>query len=230
MTGAWPLRALRWLDDRHNAVERHATVGLLLFIVLLAAVQAALRNAVRYEWSWAKTAMQHMYWVDSVLGQSCFLLVFIGASLATTAEKHMSIDIIVVHLDPRRQALLRAIARTCAGLVTVALAYGFLQVVVLIMSEFPLELAVLGTDGPIHVCDGTVEQVAGAPDLERPWLLCNLRTAIAVLAMPVDTFNAMVKALVPYLLLVSGLRLLGQGFQAGRTYATWDSSSDGRSE
>ncbi|MDD9945334.1 MAG: TRAP transporter small permease subunit [Myxococcales bacterium] len=199
--------------------ERRATVGLLLFVVVLAGVQALIRNAVRYEWSWAKVALQNMLWVDSVLGQACFVLIFLGASLATTAEKHTAIDIIVVHVAPRPRLLMRAISRTCAGLITLALSYSFAQVVLLIMSEYPLDLAVLGPHGPIHVCDGTSDQLTGAPGLTKPWLLCALRAVTAALALQSDTFSAMVKAFVPLLLFVSGLRLLSQGIAAGREFA-----------
>ena len=87
--------------------EAALAVIVLLSLVLVAAVQALLRNLADAEVAWATSALADVGWVDAFMQRATLWLAMLGASLATHYDKHIGIDILARIAKPKARALMR---------------------------------------------------------------------------------------------------------------------------
>jgi TRAP-type C4-dicarboxylate transport system permease small subunit len=106
------MKILRTLNAGVLFVERSLVVTLVVIMVLLAFVQVVLRNYFSMGILWADPLLRHMVlWVG-----------FLGASLATHREKHISIDLITRFVSVRATNLIRILTNLFACIISFVLA------------------------------------------------------------------------------------------------------------
>jgi TRAP-type C4-dicarboxylate transport system permease small subunit len=193
----------RW-DDGLARFEGHAVTLLMLALIGVAACQALWFNLAERGVSWAARALQASAWADPFLHEGTLCVAFLGASLATHADRHFAIDL-ATRLAPERVArgMLRAGALG-AALVSFALCAVFFEASLASDATVPFEYEHLTVGGRQHVCDA-----AGAAD-GAPLGLCGLRAALAWGGVPVSTFAGAAQLVVPLALAIIGLRLLAR--------------------
>ncbi len=106
------MRILRTFSNALSIVERSVVVTLLSVMVLLAFLQVILRNYFSTGFLWADPFLRHMVlWVG-----------FLGASLATQNEKHISMDILTRFASPKVANFVRILTNLFAATVCTILA------------------------------------------------------------------------------------------------------------
>lgn len=106
------MRILRSFSNALSVVERSLVVTLLSVMVLLAFLQVILRNYFSTGFLWADPFLRHMVlWVG-----------FLGASLATQNEKHISMDILTRYASPKVANIVRILTNLFAATVCTVLA------------------------------------------------------------------------------------------------------------
>lgn len=106
------MKLLRTLNSGILFIERSFVVALVATMVLLAFLQVVLRNYFSMGILWADPLLRHMVlWIG-----------FVGASLATQHEKHISIDLITRFVSVRATNLIRIFTNLFACIVTYILA------------------------------------------------------------------------------------------------------------
>lgn len=96
------LQGLQRLDAGIARLERAAVVLFLTTLIGLGLLQVLWRHLLAGGWFWAEEVLQHLVlWLG-----------FLGASLATRGQRHLSIDLLA-HLVPERWRL--ALARVVNG-------------------------------------------------------------------------------------------------------------------
>jgi TRAP-type C4-dicarboxylate transport system permease small subunit len=179
-------------------------------MILLASVQAALRDLTYLELSFANDALGQLAWIDDFLKKGTLWLAFLGASLATREERHIAIDVLPKLLNDQGKRFVRGLVGISAGLIAFMLANAFWGAVLVNGEERPLSYEVLTDTGALHVCDATLEQLT-AGRAEAPGLFCALRRGLAGIGVPVETPSAAAQLIVPWMFVMIGLRLLGHG-------------------
>lgn len=205
------IEQLRRLDRGWARAEGWLTVLVLILMVLVAGFAAGVRNLTRFDIAWANHMLTEMEWADSLLRKGTLWLAFLGASLATHVRKHINIDVLLRLAPPKAKYATLAFGGIVAGGITALLVISFCSAIYLNLTERPIEYELLGTDGPIHVCDATDKQVADVQDISKPAGFCFARKVLALLSIPAETPGAAFQLIVPVMLAVMALRLLGQG-------------------
>jgi TRAP-type C4-dicarboxylate transport system permease small subunit len=205
---------LRRVDRAWSRGESWIIVVVLIAMVLVAGFQAGIRNLTRWDIQWANHLLTDMEWADSFLRKGTLWLAFIGASVATYKHKHIAIDVLLRIAPTRSKYWMLAISGVLAGLITLMLTYSFSSAVRLNLTERPVEYEMLGTNGPMHVCDATAAEIHALQDFSRPMFFCGFRSAINMLGIPAETPGAAFQLIVPVMFLSIAIRLLcyGVGF------------------
>jgi TRAP-type C4-dicarboxylate transport system permease small subunit len=213
---------LKRFDDGLARGEAAIAAFVLLVMIVLAALQALLHNiASGFGAVWANDALGQLDWIDTFLQKGTLWLAFIGASLATHADKHISIDVLHRIVPGRPRALLRGVSSLGAAVVAFYLARVFFATVVLAGAERPLDYEALTADGPMHICDAPDAALAEA-DLARPAMFCVLRGALTALGAPVETVPGALQIIVPVMFLLISVRLLSRSIIDFRGFARGD--------
>ncbi|MCC6876685.1 MAG: TRAP transporter small permease subunit [Sandaracinaceae bacterium] len=186
-----------------------ATVFLVAMIVA-AAIQAIFRNLGGFEVSAANDALAYLAWVDPFLQKGTLWLAFLGASLATRDDRHIGIDIFGRVVPRRAKLVVAGLVSLGAGVVSGFLARAFWQAVLINGGERPAAYEVFGDSGPLHVCDATAAQLAGA-SAEAPGVFCAARGALGWAGVPMETPEAVLQLVVPVMFVIIAMRLLGNG-------------------
>lgn len=106
------MKILRTLDTAVLLVERSLVITLVTVMLLLAFTQVILRNYFSMGILWADPFLRHLVlWIA-----------FLGASLATQREKHISIDLITRYVSSATTNLIRIITNLFACIVSYMLA------------------------------------------------------------------------------------------------------------
>lgn len=106
------MKTIRTLNTGLLFIERSLVIALVVIMVLLAFVQVVLRNYFSMGILWADPLLRHMVlWVG-----------FLGASLATQRERHISIDLITRFVSARAANLIRILTNLFACIVSYILA------------------------------------------------------------------------------------------------------------
>lgn len=210
---------LERIDRAWARFEGWLTVGVLILMVLVAGFQAAIRNLTLFDIGWANDLLTDIGWADSLLRKGTLWLAFLGASLATYYRKQIAIDTLVRMAPPRSKYWLLGIATSIAGVISVGLAYAFFAAVQLNLGERPVEYEVLADAGPIHVCDATAAQLKDLSGFDKPIYFCAFRALLSVFKVDAETPGAAFQVIVPLMLLVIGIRMVGQGIGYFRVVA-----------
>ena len=205
------MEQLRRFDRLWARGEGWLTVVVLIMMVLVAGFAAGVRNLTRFDIAWANHMLSDMEWADSLLRKCTLWLAFLGASLATHAQKHINIDMLLRLAPAKAKYIMLSIGGLIAGAITALLVISFSSAVYLNLTERPVEYELLGDNGPIHVCDATDKQISDLEDFEKPAMFCVMRSVLAMVAVPAETPGAAFQLIVPLMLGVMALRLLGQG-------------------
>lgn len=206
------IEQLRRMDRAWARGEGWLTVLVLILMVLVAGFAAGVRNiSTHFNVGWANDMLTEMEWADSLLRKGTLWLAFLGASLATHAQKHINIDILLRLAPPKPKYTMLSIGGLIAGVITALLVISFSSAVYLNLTERPVEYEMLGPNGPMHVCDATDEAVEALEGIEKPTGFCVMRSVLATFAVPAETPGAAFQLIVPLMLAVMALRLLGQG-------------------
>ena len=194
----------------------------MLSMVLVASAQALFFNIAEHDVAWARAALGNLSWADTFLQKGTLWLAFVGASLATHHDKHICIDVLPRLVSTRAAAMMRTFSSFVAGLVAFVLARVFFQACLVADVAVPFEYEVLGSDGPVHVCDAA----ASTPhDVGRPVLLCSLRGVLSLIHVRVSSGAGIAQLIVPLMFVLIGLRLLGRSIQVGLTLTRGDTAS-----
>ncbi|MCA9583341.1 MAG: TRAP transporter small permease subunit [Myxococcales bacterium] len=200
--------ALKRFDDGLARGEAAIAGVVLLAMILLAFGQAVLSNLANHGVAFANAALESASWIDAVLQKGTLWLAFLGASLATHADKHIAIDALSRALPKRVAELMKALVSLGAGVTSLALAYVFFGAVRIAGMERPFEYEVLAQGGAVHLCDAGAADLT-ASELSRPDFFCAVRSALNAISVPAETPVAALQFIVPVMFAIIGLRLFG---------------------
>jgi TRAP-type C4-dicarboxylate transport system permease small subunit len=220
---------LKRFDDGLARGEATLAGLVLLSMVLFAAVQVVVDNsAVRFEAVWAQDLKSYLQWIDDYLERATVMLAFLGASLAVRENKHILIDALVRVLPGPVQLALRGISMIVASVICYFLARVFYQAALGAAANDARERALdVYLVGEVHVCDAPAADLSAA-DLSRPDVFCAVRSFFAdmglvrtvtrageeVVVPVIDVGDAILRFVVPAMLLVMAVRFLAQGIAA----------------
>jgi TRAP-type C4-dicarboxylate transport system permease small subunit len=126
---------MKWtkaLNDRISRIESVLLVAIVLFMITLSFLQVVLRNFFSGGITWADVCLRNLVlWVG-----------FIGASLATKENRHITVDVVTKFVSP----LFREIADLLASAVSVIIGFIFIYASArFVISEYEAEtIAFLG--------------------------------------------------------------------------------------
>lgn len=101
------MKLLQRLDAALNKTEGALLILLLVVMLVLAFLQVVLRNFFSSGFLWADLVLRHLVlWIG-----------FLGAALATSQERHISIDAVTRFLPPRLKHALRVVTNLFAAVV-----------------------------------------------------------------------------------------------------------------
>ncbi len=101
------MKLLQRLDALLNKVEGILLILLLVVMLVLAFLQVVLRNFFSFGFLWADIVLRHLVlWIG-----------FLGAALATSQERHISIDAFTRFLHPRLKHAVRVVTNLFASVV-----------------------------------------------------------------------------------------------------------------
>jgi TRAP-type C4-dicarboxylate transport system permease small subunit len=203
---------LRRFDDQVARAEGAVVTVVLLSMVLVASLQALFFNIAERGVAWAAAALEAISWADTFLQKGTLWLAFVGASLATHADKHIAIDVLTKVTSPRTSAVMRSIAAFASGVIALVLARVFYDACLASDAAVPFDLELLTSAGPTHVCDASREALGSNA---RPTVLCALRSGLRGIGVPVASGAGIAQLIVPVMFIVIGLRLLGRGIGLG---------------
>jgi len=200
--------------------EAFIAAFVLLFMIGVAATQAALRNLTNLDFDWANLALEHMEWADSFLQKGTLWLAFFGASLSTFDEKHIAIDVLPRIAPPRGKQLIRAIVSAFAAVTCFYLGRVFWLSVLNNALEIPLEYSVLGpSDEMIHVCEASATLLADA-GLSRPNIFCAIRSGLELFSAKMSTPDVALQLIVPAMFIFMSVRFLSRAAAASVAFIT----------
>ncbi len=107
------LAALRKLDGAIAAVEKFLVVTAIAAMVLLSATQIGMRTV----------GAGGLAWADELIRFSMMWVAFLGASLATSERRHITIDLLDRSLSRRSKAAFNLVVEILGVLVIGAIAY-----------------------------------------------------------------------------------------------------------
>lgn len=201
---------LKWIDDGVARGEAAIAAFVLLLMIFFAALQALLHNmASGLEIPWANDALTELGWIDQFLQKGTLWLAFLGASLATHADRHIAIDALSRVMPGRLRLLVKAFVNLAAGVTSYFLARVFFAAVRITAMERPLEYEILADAGPLHICDATAGGVADA-HLSRPDLFCGMRAGLEAIGIQTETPVAILQLIVPAMFLLMAVRLVAR--------------------
>lgn len=220
------LARLKWLDDGIARGEAAIAAFVLLLMIFLAALQALLHNlASGLELTWANAALTELDWIDQFLQKGTLWLAFIGASLATHADRHIAIDALSRVVPGRVRLIMKSVVNLAAAVTSYFLARVFFEAVRITGLERPLEYEVLADEGPVHICDAGAAAISSA-ELSRPDLFCALRDGFEALGVQTETPVAALQLIVPAMFLVISVRLFARFIGASVALFRDDAAGD----
>ena len=189
-------------------------MGVLVAMVVIASLQALFFNIAERNIGWAQSVLENLDWVDAFLQKGTLWLAFIGASLATYHDKHISIDVLQRLMKPPVRRVMQIVGLVGAGGVAFLLSKVFYDACLVADASVPFEYEMLTTAGPQHVCDVLPEQLG---DATRPMLLCGLRSAFAAVGVPITSGGGAAQLITPLMFFVIGVRLFARAVVTGLT-------------
>ncbi len=93
-----PTSAWKKMTSGLNRLEEIVLGSILIFMVLLGALQVLFRNILSIS----------LFWVDPVMGHMVLWIALLGASVATREDRHIAIDLLSGRLSPRSRAAIKA--------------------------------------------------------------------------------------------------------------------------
>lgn len=203
--------ALKVVDDRLANVEAKISAVVLLVMIAAAFVQALLEVlAKRVGLDAAQGALESIGNIDHFLQTATLWLAFLGASLATHADKHIAIDVLDRLLSKKAQRIVKALTYLVSGLISLALTWIFVEVILKEGSIIPAEMAAFQDGDEVHLCDARGEVLADN-DLSRPSLFCALRSVVSGVGVTLQAPRPAFQLIVPLLFLVISVRFLLRG-------------------
>ena len=205
------MELLRRIDRGIYRGEAFLATAVLLGMIVVAALQAGLRNLTNLGVSWANEALSNFTWADQFLQKGTLWIAFLGASLAVSSNKHIAIDIIARLSGPKTRAVLVGITSIAAGIICIAFARVFYMSIVNIAADIPLTYEILLPDGGrAHLCDAPAAVIADQ-GLSRPGIFCSVRSFLGLFsAAPATPENGM-QMIIPPALLIMAVRFLLKG-------------------
>lgn len=224
------MKNIRHIDRQLARGEAAIAAAVLLFMIAVAATQAALRNLTNLDFDWANLVLERMEWADSFLQKGTLWLAFFGASLSTYDEKHIAIDVLPRLAPPRGKQLLRAIVCIFSAVTCFYLGRVFWLSVLNNAQEIPLEYSVLGvSDEMIHICDAPL-QVLTEAGLSRPGIFCAIRSGLEVFGATMSTPDVALQLIVPAMFIWMSVRFLSRALAAGGSFITNKPPADAQGE
>ena len=120
-----PPSALTRVSSFLNRLEEILLGSLLIFMVLLGSLQILFRNILSIS----------LFWIDPLLRHMVLWIALLGASVATKADRHISIDFLPQRLPPRSRSWIRGGIHLFAALVCFLLV---LPAIHFIQEEYPM--------------------------------------------------------------------------------------------
>lgn len=220
------LARLKWFDDGIARGEAAVAAFVLLLMIFLAALQALLHNlASGLELTWANAALTELHWIDQVLQKGTLWLAFLGASLATHADRHIAIDALSRVVPGRVRLFMKGIVTLGAGVTSYFLARAFFGSIAIIARERPLEYEVLTPEGGVHLCDASAAALAES-EMGRPGVFCAVRAGLDSIGMQVETPVAALQLIVPAMFVIMAVRLVARGIGAFAAMASDQAAGD----
>lgn len=221
---------IRRIDRQLARGEAAIAAAVLLFMIAVAATQAALRNLTNLDFDWANLVLERMEWADSFLQKGTLWLAFFGASLSTYDEKHIAIDVLPRLAPPRGKQLLRAIVCIFAAVTCFYLGRVFWLSVLNNAREIPLEYSVLGlTDEMIHICEAPLQILTDA-GLSRPSIFCAIRSGLEVFGAQMSTPDVALQLIVPAMFIWMSIRFLSRALAASAAFIANKPPTDAEGE
>ena len=203
--------ALRRIDDRLANAEAKVSAIVLLIMIGAAFVQALLEVlAKRVGIDAAQSALESIGNIDHFLQTATLWLAFLGASLATHANKHIAIDVLDRLLGDNAKRIVKTITYLVAGLVSLALTWIFIEVIVKEGSILPAEMAAFQDGEEVHLCEARAEVLADN-DMSRPSLFCGVRAAFGAVGISMQAPRPALQFVVPILFFTISVRFLVRG-------------------
>ena len=214
------MKNIRRIDRGLARGEAFIAAAVLLFMIGVAAAQAALRNLTNLDFDWANLVLEHMEWADSFLQKGTLWLAFFGASLSTFDEKHIAIDVLPRIAPPRGKQLIRAIVCIFSAVTCFYLGRVFWLSVLNNALEIPLEYSVLGpADEMIHICEASATLLADA-GLSKPSVFCAIRSGLEVFGAQMSTPDVALQLIVPAMFIFMSVRFLSRAVAATIAFIT----------
>lgn len=205
------LRLLRRVDAGWARGEAAVAAFVLLVLIVIAAVQALLRNLTLWDVRWANAVLEQISWGDSFMQKATLWLAFLGASLATQGKKHIAIDIVPRIVPPRVGALSGGLVWAGAAATCAYLAHVFFLSVMNNAADLPFDYQAMNDAGEsIHRCDAPLT-LLDASGLPRPGFFCAIRSLLTSLGAPISTPDNAFQLIVPVMLVVMAIRFAGYG-------------------
>jgi TRAP-type C4-dicarboxylate transport system permease small subunit len=209
-----PLKLLKRIDEGLARGEAAIASSMLLAMIIVAFIQAFLRNLTINHIAWANDLLEQFKWADSFLQKGTLWLAFFGASLATHNGKHIGIDVLSRIVPPRVRSFMHACVGLFSAVACFFLGRVFFMAVLNNAADIPLDFTVLLPEGgEAHICDAPREALASA-GLSRPVLFCPIRSFFGALGAPLATPDTALQLIVPSMFLVISLRFVAQGIGA----------------
>ena len=219
------MKYIRSIDRNLARGEATIAAAVLLLMILVAAMQAALRNLTNLDFEWANLVLERMEWADSFLQKGTLWLAFFGASLSTYDEKHIAIDVLPRIAPPAGKQLIRAIVCVFSSVTCFYLGRVFWLSVLNNAKEIPLEYSVLGpSDEMIHICQASA-QVLADTGLSKPSIFCALRSGLEVFGAQMSTPDVALQLIVPAMFIFMAIRFMSRALAASATFITKDYTS-----
>lgn len=207
------LSRLEWIDDGVARGEAAIAAFVLLAMIFLAALQALLTNLANLEMTFANDALAWFDWIDQVLQKGTLWLAFLGASLATHADRHIAIDALARVVPGRVRLVMKAVVTLAAGVTSYFLARVFFAAVKITAMERPLEYEVLADQGPLHLCEAGAQALADA-GLSRPDVFCAIRSGLEAIGVQAETPVGALQLIVPAMFLIIAVRFTARSIGA----------------
>lgn len=214
--------ALKVVDDRLANVEAKVSAVVLLVMIGAAFMQAFLEVlAKRVGVDAAQRALESIGNIDHFLQTATLWLAFLGASLATHADKHIAIDVLDRLLSKKAQRVIKALTYLVSGMVSLALTIIFVKVILQEGSIMPAEMAAFQDGEEVHLCDAR-QEVLTDNDLSRPSFFCALRAGLGSVGIALQASRPAFQLVVPLLFFVISVRFLVRGIRFALGDATPD--------
>ena len=218
--------ALKRLDDKIADGEAKVATFVLLLMIAAAFMQALLQVlAKRMGLDFAQSALESIGNVDHFLQTATLWLAFLGASLATHANKHIAIDVLDKILPKGGKRVVKAVTYLVSGVVSILLTWIFVDVILKEGTILPAELATFGDAGEIHICDAS-DKILTENELSRPGFFCAVRSTFGALGVELQAPRPAFQLIVPLLFFVIAARFLIRGLR----YAVGDPTLEGEEE